>query len=211
MNDPSRSDTASSGHDGFQAVEDLLSGPAKSYFKPLQPTSDVKGDPQARSVESPSVSEEVLQIVSKTGRMSLSAGTTMGKYNERERRIPTDQTKIDFAASGQLKREALGDVKKKLRGAPKWRDSIGSYQNEDLRSAEFISVEEADKAIDLFWDDPKLKGAPREIVNARTLILPEEVMQLLRRKRVVFEAKPLLTAEEISVEELTALRRKHGI
>lgn len=60
---------------------------------------------------------------------------------------------------------------------------MGSYANVELRALKFPSEDEIDRAIDLCWSNPVLKGVPNDTPGGITLVVPEEVVRILPRLR----------------------------
>ena len=72
-----------------------------------------------------------------------------------------------------------------------WQRSSGVYQIENLRALKFSSRKEYNRAVDLFWNDPDLKGIPRDTPDKMTHIVPMEAVELLRKKGLDFKLIPL--------------------
>jgi hypothetical protein len=92
-----------------------------------------------------------------------------------------------------------------------WTRSYGSYTDDELRALTFPSKEEIDKAIDLIYEDPILKGLPGDFVGRLTLIAPVDAVGYFKDRNLHFSVARLVNVEELSKEELAEERRKHGM
>ena len=98
-----------------------------------------------------------------------------------------------------------------MKSSPQWKRFIGSYANSELRALKFHSVKEINRAIDLCWEDPYLKGIPRATPDGITLIVPEEAVNFFQAHGLKFTVSPLLNRTELTPEQLTEMRRKYGM
>ncbi len=95
--------------------------------------------------------------------------------------------------------------------SPRWNRPFSAYTNAELRAVKFRSVKEFDRAIDLLWSDPDLKGMPNRTPDGKTLIVPKEGVAILISKRFKFTVSELLNRDELGPGELAEMRRKHGM
>ena len=92
-----------------------------------------------------------------------------------------------------------------------WSRSYGAYSNAELRALKFRSEKEIDRAIGLCWSDPDLIGLPRDYADGKTMIVPQEAVELLRNKGLKFRSSELVDTNTLTPEELIERRRKHGM
>jgi hypothetical protein len=98
-----------------------------------------------------------------------------------------------------------------MRRSPRWVRPFSMYGNEELRAVKFSSVKELRRAIRLFWEDPDLKGVPRDTPDGRTVILPEEALELLRAKGFKFTVSRILGSSDLTPERLAELSEEYGM
>lgn len=72
-------------------------------------------------------------------------------------------------------------------------------------------MKEIDRAIDLLWSDPDLIGMPRHYADGKTMIVPEEGVELLRSKSLKFRVSELVDPNTLSPEQLAERSRKNRI
>ena len=80
----------------------------------------------------------------------------------------------------------------------RWTRSWGTYSPWEKRAITFLSRDERNKAVDLCWYDPDLKGVPRGIGNGLTMIIPEEAVEVFREKGLVFEVFRVIGSGDLS-------------
>lgn len=101
---------------------------------------------------------------------------------------------------------------RELRSIPNWwSHPYGAYANAELRALRFQSVKEIDRAIGLLWSDPELIGMPRHYGDGKTMIVPQEAIELLKRRRLKFRASELVDTNTLTPEQLIQRRRKYGM
>lgn len=103
--------------------------------------------------------------------------------------------------------------KKGMNGSshPIWNRSLAAYPNSELRAIRFRSEREIDRAIDLCWSDPDLKGLPRDIADGKTLIVPADAIPYLTKKGLKFTVSTLLDKDDLPPDEFSKMRRAQGI
>lgn len=92
-----------------------------------------------------------------------------------------------------------------------WLKRFSAYTSNELRVLQFRSITELEKAIDLCWKDPDLKGVPRDTPDGRSLIVPQEAVDYFKAKGLRFRISTLLNPDDLSSKQLAALRRQHGM
>jgi len=95
---------------------------------------------------------------------------------------------------------------------PKWKWTIGAYEDEELRVVTFKNSKEAHRAVTIRDEDPALKDAPYQVADGRTLFVPIEMIPHLRRHGLKFSVSELLDPDELSPqdrEEFEQERRHH--
>jgi hypothetical protein len=97
--------------------------------------------------------------------------------------------------------------------SPQWKRSYTAYRASELRAMKFSSAEGINRAIELCWEDPDLKGVPRKSPDGITLIVPEEAVELFKAKdeKLEFEVSKVLSRKDIPPQRLAEMRRRHGM
>jgi len=82
----------------------------------------------------------------------------------------------------------MGNVKVQV----KWRlsDLYGGEKN--LRVVEFSSVKETEEVIDMMWNEPELADIDFDTRDDTTLIVPQEVVEILIAKELTFKESKLV-------------------
>jgi hypothetical protein len=75
----------------------------------------------------------------------------------------------------------------------------------------FASDAEFAKVLELFWHDARFRATPREHVGGRTIIVPAEVVERLRKENIPFEVHEVARTGDVSPRELSRLRYKNGL
>ncbi len=101
--------------------------------------------------------------------------------------------------------------KDQMRRAPRWKPSLSSYEDPELRALRFSSEAEIDRAIEVVGSDPALREAPRDYADGTTMIVPTELAQVLRDRKLRFKESRLVDAANLSGAEVAAMRRRFGI
>ena len=104
-----------------------------------------------------------------------------------------------------------GEKPMEPRSHQQWTRRYGSYQSEELRALKCPSVEEFEKAIDLIYSDPDLKGLPFDSPDGMTLFTPVDAVKLLRSKGLKFRASLLLNKRDLAPERLAKMQAKYGM
>jgi hypothetical protein len=78
--------------------------------------------------------------------------------------------------------------------APQWHSSFGAYAPDELRTVRFASIPVLNRAIDLCWRDPELKGVPRYTTDGRSLIVPREAVPIFKARRLRFSSRKVRSA-----------------
>jgi len=73
---------------------------------------------------------------------------------------------------------------------------------------QFAAGEELDAAIDWLWSTPELRELPRVDVGENTIIVPEEAVELFRRKGYQFIQCAVVSAGDLPSEEVNRIRRE---
>jgi hypothetical protein len=77
---------------------------------------------------------------------------------------------------------------------PQWHSSFGAYAPDELRTVRFASIAVLNRAIDLCWRDPELKGVPRYTTDGRSLIVPREAVPIFKARRLRFSSRKVRSA-----------------
>ncbi len=89
-----------------------------------------------------------------------------------------------------LEGKALEEAESKETEAPtqeyQWRPHLHSYLEEELRRLKFQSREDLGLAIDLLWNDKRLRGVPWDSPNHKDIVLPKEAIEYLDAEGVKF-------------------------
>jgi hypothetical protein len=75
----------------------------------------------------------------------------------------------------------------------------------------FASDADFEKVLELFWSDVRFRATPREHVGDRTIIVPSEVVERLRKENIPFEVRQVARAGDVSPGELSRIRYKNGV
>jgi hypothetical protein len=75
----------------------------------------------------------------------------------------------------------------------------------------FASDVDFEKVLELFWNDVRFRATPREHVGDRTIIVPTEVIERLRKENIPFEVRKVARAGDVSQDELSRIRYKNGV
>jgi hypothetical protein len=67
------------------------------------------------------------------------------------------------------------------------------------------------KVLELFWHDVRFRATPREHVGGRTIIVPAEAVERLRKENIPFEVHEVARTGDVSPGELSRLRYKNGL
>lgn len=81
-----------------------------------------------------------------------------------------------------------------------WTRSWGTYLPWEKRAITFSSKDERNRAVDLCWYDPDLEGVPRDIVDGLTMIVPEEAVEIFRKKGIAFEVFRFVSSWDLSLQ-----------
>lgn len=93
--------------------------------------------------------------------------------------------------------------------SPKWRAHLDSYPYRDLRAVTFTSEGDLARALDRCFDpDHPLYGIPRDIVNSRTLILPQAALEYLND--LSFTPYEVISAGDLTAPERAQLVKAQG-
>lgn len=113
-------------------------------------------------------------------------------------------------ADGASTRHGLigGDV---MMEAPLWKPSLNSYKRCELKAMRFASVPDIDRAIEVLWNTPELKGMPSDSPDGMTLIVPNEALEVFNKSGAIFEVDTVGDTQDLPVRELARLRHVHGM
>ena len=90
-----------------------------------------------------------------------------------------------------------------------WKEHLYAYR--EKKALKFSSTREADKAIDLIWKTSELYGMPRAVVDADTIIVPEEAVRFFQAAGLKFKRSRVVPAGELGADEIARLRRDQAI
>jgi hypothetical protein len=90
------------------------------------------------------------------------------------------------------------------RARPKWFAHLNAYPNK--KRLVFESDRELEKAIDLLWTD-ELRDLPHDTPDGRSLVIPAEAVICFTRAGLKFSSKDLKSINDLSPEQIAALRR----
>jgi hypothetical protein len=105
------------------------------------------------------------------------------------------------------------DTPQELKDAPQMAEAANGGQTSlDGHSAlTFASDTDFEKVLELFWYDVRFRATPREHVGERTIIVPTEVVERLRKENIPFEVRKVARAGDVSPGELSRIRYKNGV
>jgi hypothetical protein len=86
-----------------------------------------------------------------------------------------------------------------------WEPLLGG--GDQQAALQFGSAEGLDALIDHFWSDPLLLGVPRIYVGNNTVVVPASVVEHLRQTRHEFVVQKVISAGDLSAEEVNRIRR----
>jgi hypothetical protein len=106
----------------------------------------------------------------------------------------------------------MNEIDPQLRNE-RWKRSYTAYRASELRALKFSSVDAINRAVELCWEDPDLKGVPWKSPDGITMIVPEEAVELFRAKdeKLEFEVGKVLSRKDIPPQRLAEMRRRHGM
>ncbi|MFI5180623.1 MAG: hypothetical protein ACHQPI_04470 [Thermoanaerobaculia bacterium] len=85
---------------------------------------------------------------------------------------------------------------------PSWRPTFSSYTYEEVNCVTFASDSDLERAVMLFWDKSSpLFRVPRELVDARRVLIPSEAVRFLRRAKISFQVHKVVSAGTLSPQE----------
>jgi hypothetical protein len=86
-----------------------------------------------------------------------------------------------------------------------WEPLLGAGSQQ--AALQFATAEGLDALIDQLWSDPLLQGVPRIYVGDNTVVVPASVVDHLRQTGHKFIAQKVVSAGELSAEEVNRIRR----
>jgi hypothetical protein len=87
-----------------------------------------------------------------------------------------------------------------------WSPHLDCYCH--LDAITFESEADYRAVLKLFWSPGTFYGVPRDIISSRTIVVPEEVVKLLKSERFKFRHSRVLSASELSASERAQLRHR---
>jgi hypothetical protein len=157
-------------------------------------------EPSQPKVESTVVHHAIAQMMANSGEQKESTQGGDVSTNKKEAGSASDSIN-----GGEKKERDLGS------NPNWWNRPYGAYTNAELRALKFRSVKEIDRAIGLLWEDPELIGMPRHYAGGRTMVVPQEAVELMKNKRLKFTVFELVDTNTLTPEQLIQRRKKYGM
>jgi hypothetical protein len=116
--------------------------------------------------------------------------------------LPPDDKEADVVSSGQTQ------IRESAKGNESGNWSSQFWANTRQVGLQFASGEELDSAIDWLWETPEMKGLPRVHVGDNSMIIPEQAVELFRKKGFQFTLRRVVSIGDLPPGEVNRIRRE---